>query len=162
MPIRRKLYICCMLAIGGGAVLLGFVHFHSLRVLISGKNTSKAIGETMIVSSLGMCLAVIALNLPSMRIIWHHVLESHNGTINASQRSCELGPGDIRKQTSTYISHSPYYENGSLSSPMLPLASATGPMVQPSPALMDKTGRSRFPTVNGEFGSRPRTPANSV
>jgi hypothetical protein len=151
-----------MFAIGGAAVLLGFIHFRSLHVIMSGTDTSKAIGETMIISSLAMSLAVVALNLPSMRILWHHLSESHNEASDASQRSCEVRTGDIRKETYTYISHSPVYETGSLSSPTLPLASATGPMIRSSPALMDKTGRSRFPTINEDFGSRPRTPANSV
>jgi hypothetical protein len=129
---------------------------------MSGTDTSIAIGETMIISSLAMSLAVVALNLPSMRILWHHLSESHNEASDASQRSCEVRTGDIRKETYTYISHSPVYETGSLSSPILPLASATSPMIRSSPALMDKTGRSRFPTINEDFGSRPRTPANSV
>jgi hypothetical protein len=151
-----------MLTIGGAAILLSIVHLHSLRLIMSGRNTSKAVGEIMILSSLGMSLAVIALNLPSMRIFWHHVLGSHNGTIDVSQRSCELRAGDIRKQTATYISHSPVYETGSLSSPMLPEASAARLMVQSSPALLEKTGRTRFSTVSDEFGSRPRTPLNLV
>jgi hypothetical protein len=162
MPIRRKLHICCMLTIGGAAVLLSLIHLHSLRLIISGRNTSKAVGDIMIISSLGMSLAVIALNFPSMRIFWHHVLGSHNGTIDASQRSYELRAGDIRKQTSTHISNSPVYETGSLASPILPAASATNPIVRSSPALLEKTGRTRFPTVNNEFGSRPRTPPDFV
>jgi hypothetical protein len=151
-----------MLTIGGAAVLLSIMHLHALRIIMSGKNTSKAIGEIMILSSLGMSLAVIALNFPSMRIFWHHVLGSHDETIDASQRSYELRTGDVRKQTSTCISHSPVYGTGSLASPILPVASAASPMVRSSPALLEKTGRTRFPIVNDEFGSRPRTPPNFV
>jgi hypothetical protein len=162
MPTRRKLYIYCMLTIGGAAVLLSIMHLHALRIIMSGKNTSKAIGEIMILSSLGMSLAVIALNFPSMRIFWHHVLGSHDETIDASQRSYELRTGDVRKQTSTCISHSPVYGTGSLASPILPVASAASPMVRSSPALLEKTGRTRFPTVSNKFGSRTRTPPNLV
>ncbi|KAJ4332778.1 hypothetical protein N0V87_008136 [Didymella glomerata] len=65
VPLRRKLHICCMFTVGGAAVALGFIRMHSLQTINSGTDTSKAVGETMIVGALGMSLAAIAHNLPS-------------------------------------------------------------------------------------------------
>ncbi|KAF1352735.1 hypothetical protein EJ07DRAFT_35695, partial [Lizonia empirigonia] len=69
-PIRRKVFICCVFATGGAAVMLGFIRLHSLHILISNTNMSRGVGETMIEGALGMSLAALAHNLPSVRLFW--------------------------------------------------------------------------------------------
>ncbi|KAF3044322.1 hypothetical protein E8E12_007750 [Didymella heteroderae] len=78
VPFRRKMHICCMFTIGGAAVALGFIRMHSLQIISSGTDTSRAVGETMIVGALGMSLAAVAHNLPSLQVFWKHVSKNRS------------------------------------------------------------------------------------
>lgn len=158
VPLRRKVHICCMFTIGGVAVALGFIRMHSLRILSSGVNTSKAVGETMIVGALGMSLAAIAYNLPSLRVLWKHMSSSRSRAKSPSRRSYDPRSRD---KTLTAATHGPGRASrrvGSLSRTMQSTASATRLVDRPYPQLPTAARQARYPTVNDGFGMRPRTP----
>lgn len=70
MPFRRKIAVISVFAFGGAAVIMGLIRFHSLRGMQSLFDTSRSIGEIIIVAALELNLAVIAVNLPAIRSIW--------------------------------------------------------------------------------------------
>lgn len=158
VPLRRKVHICCMFTVGGAAVLLGFVRMHSLRITNTGENTSRAVGEAMIVGALGMSMASIAHNLPSMRVFYTHVSSSRSKPRNASQRPCGVKTHNVIQRTITYSVDSVDHGTDSFSRPMLSVACAPSWAGRPLPALPEGGSQLRYPLVDEEFGSRPRTP----
>ena len=162
LPIRRKVHICCMFTVGGAAVTLGFVRMRSLRILNSGTNTSDAVGEMMIVGALGMSLAAIAHNLPSMRVFWTHISNSRSKAQGMWQRPCAIKSKDELQSITMYGLHSAVYGLGSFQRPMLPAVSVTSLVDRPLPALPNGARQPRYPIVNDDFGLRPRTPPSIV
>lgn len=163
MPIRRKVYICCVFTTGGAAVLLSFIRLHSQRILISNRNTSLGVGQLMIEGALGMSLAALAHNLPSIRILCNHVFKSRSETKNTSYRPCDSSPRKGTKSNTSYGLGSAPYGLGGFSRPIRPTVSATSLMDRPAPILPEETyanmsGRPRYPIVDLEFGMRPRAP----
>jgi hypothetical protein len=69
MPRRKKISVISVFAFGAGSVIMGILRFHSVLRLISIKNTSHGVGETLIVVALELNLAAIAVNLPAIRSI---------------------------------------------------------------------------------------------
>lgn len=152
-----------MFSVGGTAVLLGIFRFHSLRILISGTDTSRAVGEAIIVGALGMSLALIAHNLPSMRLFWTHVTSSLAAR-NASRRLCEAKSHIVIQHTialDTGSAGSTTYGAGSFSRPILPSESATSRVERPL-ALRPGSNRPWYPNVDEDFGTQPRTPPSTV
>ncbi|KAF1931427.1 uncharacterized protein M421DRAFT_56495, partial [Didymella exigua CBS 183.55] len=158
VPLRRKLHICCMFTIGGVAVALSFIRMHSTKTLNSGTDTSKAVGEIMIIGALGMSLAAFAHNLPSLRVFWKHISKSRSKARDASQLPFATRPRGKLPSTALLGTDSIVYEVDGLSRPMQHTASATSLVDRPLPALPAVTRHARYPTVNSDFGSRPRTP----
>ncbi|KAF2025770.1 hypothetical protein EK21DRAFT_103697 [Setomelanomma holmii] len=70
MPRRRKIAVISVFAFGGAAVIMGIIRFHSLLALKSIMNTSRGIGEIVIVAALELNLATTGVNLPAIRSIW--------------------------------------------------------------------------------------------
>jgi len=70
MPLRKKIAVISVFAFGAGSVILGILRFHSVLKLLSINNTSNGVGETIIVVSLELNLAAIAVNLPAIRSIF--------------------------------------------------------------------------------------------
>lgn len=144
VPLRRKVHICCMFTIGGAAVALGFVRMHSLKALDSGTETSRAVGEMMIVGALGMSLAAIAHNIPSLRIYWKHVSASR-------ARRCRFDSTPRGGLPSTALLGTDGTVYGVAST------QSAGLVSRPLPAL-PVAARHRYPAVGESFGVRPRTP----
>ncbi|KAF3006509.1 hypothetical protein E8E13_004952 [Curvularia kusanoi] len=162
LPLRRKIHICCVSAVGGVAVLMDFIHIHAVRALNTGTNTSRAIGETMIVGALGLSLAAIAYNLPSMRILWIHVMGSYSEPKNASQRSCNAESGYSLQGDTTKRSSGAIRKTVSISTTVQSAALVTNGIGRPMSASPDGTYWPRYPIINDDFGSRPRTPPSIV
>jgi hypothetical protein len=125
MAPRRKIFIACVLSIGGAAVLLGFVRIHSLRILNTNTDTSKGVGEMMIVAALGMSLAAIAHNLPSIRVLWRHISKHPSKRKDTSVSSSSISSRNRRQTNTTYRLKQPTIpkmslaERGGLSTPDL-------------------------------------------
>ncbi len=147
-----------MFAIGGAAVALGFIRIHSSRALNTGIEMSNNVGEMMIIASLGMSLAAIAHNLPSMRVFWNHVSKSLSPAKHASQRLCQVKARDKLQDSTTYDPKSVDYGDGNFSRPYVRTMSTTNLVDRPLPALPNTAATPRYPLVNDDFGSRPRTP----
>jgi hypothetical protein len=157
VPFRRKMQICCMFAIGGAAVVLGFIRMHSLKIINSGTDTSTAVGETMIVGALGMSLAVVAHNLPSLRMFWKHVSKGRPKAKGKPQPPFDIRPRKL-PSTSLLGTDGTVYEVNEFLSPEHPSASMTGLVDRPLPPLPAVARQARYPIVNDDFGSRARTP----
>ncbi|KZM28499.1 uncharacterized protein EKO05_0006000 [Ascochyta rabiei] len=163
MPTRRKIYIFCLLTTGTAAVALGFIRIDSLRRLTTNIDTSAAVGEMMIVAALGMSLAAITHNLPSMRIFWRHVSKSRSNVRDTSYRPCNINSRDKLQATTTYwLGSAVSGLEGSLRH-IQPTVSVTSPTDRPLPAVLMTTydgspNQLRYPVVDLEFGMRPRTP----
>ena len=157
MPLRRKMHICCMFTIGGAAVALGFIRMHSLKIINSGTDTSKAVGETMIVGALGMSLAAVAHDLPSLRVFWKHVSKRRPKAKSTPQPPFNSRPRKL-PSTSLLGIDGTVYDVSSFLRPVHPFASKTSLADRPLPTLPAVARQVRYPIVNDEFGSRPRTP----
>ena len=157
VPLRRKMHICCMFAIGGAAVTLGFIRMHSLKIINSGTDTSKAVGETMIVGALGMSLAAVAHNLPSLRVFWKHIPKRRLKVKSTSQPPFNTRPRKL-PSTSLLGTDGTVYDVASFSRPVYPSASKTSLVDRPLPTLPAGARPPRYPVVNEDFGSGPRTP----
>ena len=125
MPPRRKIYICCVVTIGGAAVILGFIRINSLRILSTNTHTSDGAGEMMVVAALGMSLAAIAHNLPSLRVFWKHIMKSRTKTKNTLCGPFELNSQDKLHPTSKYKLGSPSCALDNVSRPKQSLLSVT-------------------------------------
>ena len=158
LPTRRKLYICCVYGIGGAAVTLGFIRMHALHVLNTNTMTFEAVGEMMIEGALGMSLAAIAHNLPAMRVFWKHVSNFRSEAKRTSYRPCDTEPRDKLPLRATYGLNSTMYGNGSFSRPTRPAMSAASLADRSLSALPDGRILPRYPAVDVDFASRPRTP----
>lgn len=147
VPLRRKMHVCCVFGVGGAAVMLGFIRLHSLAVINSGTDTSRAVGETMIVGALGMSLAAVAHNLPSLRVFWKHVSQRRE----KARTSFDTRPRKL-PSTSLLGTDGTVYDVAGFSRPM---HTKTSLMDRPLPIL---PAGKRYPIVNEDFGTRPRTP----
>jgi len=90
MPFRRKLAVISVFAFGGAAVIMGLIRFHSLVAVQSLFETSRGIGEIIIVAALELNLATIAVNLPAIRSIWIR---------NSSNQSTSRGSSHIHSNS---------------------------------------------------------------
>jgi hypothetical protein len=70
MPRSQKIAVISVFMFGGAAVLMSIIRFHSFIAINSMFNTSRGVGETMIIAALELNLAAIASNLPAIRSIW--------------------------------------------------------------------------------------------
>lgn len=161
VPFHRKMHICSMFGIGGAAVALGFIRMHSLQIINSGTNTSKAVAETMIVGALGMSLAAVAHNLPSLRVVWRHISLHRSKAKNTSQTPFHPRQRKL-PSTSLLGTDGTVYDISSFTRPVQPPASVTNFVERPLPTLPAGTRQARYPSVNDDFGSRPRTPPSVV
>ena len=82
MPLRTKLGVISVFAFGGISVILSMIRFHSLIKLISldPLSTAHGVGEIMIVASLELNVAAIAVNLPAIRSIYVKLAKKHAAT----------------------------------------------------------------------------------
>ncbi|RMZ74484.1 integral membrane [Pyrenophora seminiperda CCB06] len=104
MPTKRKLGVLSVFLFGGGAVIMSIIRFHSVVFVQSLNNTSKNIGEVMIVVALELNLAAIAVNLPAIRAIWVHRQTGPKGVTGSKGG---LLNGISKRQTYT-VSHEPH------------------------------------------------------
>jgi hypothetical protein len=146
-----------MFTVGGAAVALGFIRMHSLQTINSGTDTSKAVGETMIMGALGMSLAAIAHNLPSVRVFWEHISKRRLKAKGNSQLPFDTRPRKL-PSTSLLGTNGTVYNVSSFLRPVHPPASKTSLVDRPLPILPAGARQARYPIVNDDFGSRPRTP----
>jgi hypothetical protein len=70
MPRRKKLGVISVFLFGAGSVIMSILRFHSVLKLLDISNTSRGVGEIIIVVALELNLAAIAVNLPAIRSIW--------------------------------------------------------------------------------------------
>lgn len=152
-----------MFATGAAAVMLSFIRLHSLHILISNTNMSRGVGETMIEGALGMSLAAIAHNLPSLRVFWTHVSKSRSEVKDMSYRQCEVDSREKLQPRTDFGQDSAGDSLGNCSKPVQPISSAKSPIDRPLPALpgvahVDVASWPRYPVIDLEFGMRPRTP----
>jgi hypothetical protein len=70
MPRSQKIAVISVFLFGASAVFMSIIRFHSLIAINSIFNTSRGVGETMIIAALELNLAAIAANLPAIRSIW--------------------------------------------------------------------------------------------
>lgn len=130
---------------------------HALHVLNTNTRTSEAVGEMMIEGAIGMSLVAVAHNLPSMRVLWTHIMKSYLNK-RTSYRPCDVESKDKLQPITTFGLDSTVYGDGSFSRPNHPAMFATSLVDRPLPALPNDVFQPRYPNVNGEFGTRPRTP----
>ncbi|KAJ8107948.1 hypothetical protein OPT61_g8517 [Boeremia exigua] len=156
LPTRRKIHICCMFTIGGVAVALGFIRIRSLRTINIGRGTPATVGEMMILGALGMSLAAIAHNLPSLIVLWGHIANSRPTT---RRRLCNVKARGKLQGTTMYGFEAAVCGINRLPRRTLSTASVTRLVDRPLPALPVE---ARYPVVNDGFGSQPRTPPRPV
>jgi hypothetical protein len=70
MPRGHEITVISVFLFGGTAVLMGIILSHSFIAINSIFNTSRGLGQTMIIAALELNLAAIASNLPAIRLIW--------------------------------------------------------------------------------------------
>ncbi|KAL7770355.1 hypothetical protein CFE70_000289 [Pyrenophora teres f. teres 0-1] len=101
MPTKRKLAVLSVFLFGGSSVIMSCIRFHSVVHVQSLVNTSKNIGEVMIVVALELNLAAVAVNLPSIRAIW---VKGWNGRRGGAEARTGALNGISKRQTYT-VSH---------------------------------------------------------
>jgi hypothetical protein len=110
MPLRKKLAVISVFAFGGASVIMGAIRFHTLLALLSYFNTSHGFGETIVVIALELNLAIIAVNLPSMRFLWvkksndRKTQTGYTNQSNTATRKTANGVGTGQIRTTTQVS----------------------------------------------------------
>ncbi|KAI2486709.1 hypothetical protein Ptr902_00842 [Pyrenophora tritici-repentis] len=104
MPTKRKLAVLSVFLFGGSSVIMSCIRFHSVVYVQSLVNTSKNIGEVMIVVALELNLAAVAVNLPSIRAIWVKGWNGRRGAAEAGTGGSGALNGISKRQTYT-VSH---------------------------------------------------------
>ncbi|KAH8203628.1 hypothetical protein TruAng_002158 [Truncatella angustata] len=70
MSKRRKIAVISVISFGGSAVVVAACRFFILYELGHDPDTSYVLGKMVIVAGFEIQLAVIAVNLPSMKVLW--------------------------------------------------------------------------------------------
>lgn len=98
MPLQRKIGVISVFAFGGLSVILSIIRFHPLLKLVhlDPRVTAKGVGEVIIVASLELNVAAIAVNLPAIRSIYVKYAKKYQIVGNRSNQA-----GISRSQTYT-------------------------------------------------------------
>ena len=102
MPTKRKLAVLSVFLFGGASVIMSIIRFHSVVFVQSLNNTSKNIGEVMIVVALELNFAAVAVNLPAIRAIW---VKGWNGQKGGRAPGAGAGLNGISKRQTYTVSH---------------------------------------------------------
>ena len=81
---------------------MSIIRFHSVVFVQSLNNTSKNIGEVMIVVALELNFAAVAVNLPAIRAIW---VKGWNGQKEGRAPGTGAGLNGISKRQTYTVSH---------------------------------------------------------
>ncbi|GME28826.1 hypothetical protein F5883DRAFT_504563 [Neofusicoccum parvum] len=70
MPMRRKIAVIAVVSFGASAVIVAMCRFIVLRELGTTEDPSYTLGKMIVVAALEIQFAIIAVNLPSMKVLW--------------------------------------------------------------------------------------------
>lgn len=88
MSTRRKVAVLSVISFGASAVLVACFRLIPLFELNSSPDTSYVLGKMVIVAAFEIQLAIIAVNLPSLKALWNKVTGGSSvGSKPASSRS---------------------------------------------------------------------------
>ncbi|KAF2112706.1 hypothetical protein BDV96DRAFT_580269 [Lophiotrema nucula] len=73
MPTRRKVAVLAVISFGASAVLVASMRLIPLVELNASPDTSFVLGKMVIVAAIEIQLAIIAVNLPSLKAIWNKI-----------------------------------------------------------------------------------------
>lgn len=73
MSTRRKVAVLSVISFGASAVLVACLRLIPLFELNSSPDTSYVLGKMVIVAAVEIQLAIIAVNLPSLKVLWNKV-----------------------------------------------------------------------------------------
>jgi hypothetical protein len=93
MSMRRKIAVLSVIAFGSSAVIIACFRLIPLLELNSSPDTSWVLGKMVIVAALEIQLAVIAVNLPSLKALWMRLTDgnsSGSGPSNSRQKGYKL------------------------------------------------------------------------
>jgi hypothetical protein len=70
MSMRRKIAVLSVIAFGGSSVIIASFRLIPILELYSSADSSWVLGKMIIIASLEIQFAVIAVNLPSLKALW--------------------------------------------------------------------------------------------
>jgi hypothetical protein len=103
MSTRRKIAVISVIAFGSSSVIVAAFRLIPLVELNSSADTSWVLGKMVIVAALEIQLAVIAVNLPSLKALWMritHGSSSGSGQGNSNQKVYKLSSLDRKGERS--------------------------------------------------------------
>jgi hypothetical protein len=119
MPRRKKLGVISVFLFGAGSVIMSILRFHSVLKLLDISNTSRGVGEIIIVVALELNLAAIAVNLPAIRSIWvKKAKDRASASLSNDQYSSKSRKGLSTNNTIGSARPRATYEMTQLSSPV--------------------------------------------